>query len=49
LAKTIKENILSKERKVLAGKNPDLLDINPKNWLKPFQKIMVRQAWIRHI
>ena len=20
------------------GKNPDLLDINPKNWLKPFQK-----------
>ena len=38
MEKTIGENILNKERRVLADKNPYLLDINPKNWLKPFQR-----------
>jgi hypothetical protein len=38
LGKTIRENILSKERKVLAVKNPEILDINPKTWLRPYQK-----------
>ena len=31
MAKTIKENILNNERKVLGDRNSVLLDINPKN------------------
>ena len=41
MEKTTRGNILSKERRVLGDKNPNLLDINPKNWLKPFQKTSV--------
>ena len=41
MAKTIKENILNNERRVLVDRNSVLLDINPKNWLKPFQKISI--------
>jgi hypothetical protein len=37
----IKENILNNERRVLVDRNSVLLDINPKNWLKPFQKTSV--------
>jgi hypothetical protein len=35
------ENILSNERRVLVDKPSELLDINPKNWLKPYQKTTV--------
>ena len=41
MGKTIKENILSKERRVLVDKNSYIFDINPKNWLKPFQNTSV--------
>jgi hypothetical protein len=41
LGKTIKGNILNNERKVLVVKNPELLDINPKTWLRPYQKTNV--------
>jgi len=34
----IKENTLNKERKVLVARNSDLLDLNPKTWLRPYQK-----------
>ena len=37
----IEENILSNERRVLADKPSELLDINPNNWLKPYQKTTV--------
>jgi len=37
----IKGNILNNERKVLVVKNPELLDINPKTWLRPYQKTTV--------
>lgn len=42
MEKTTKGDILNSVRKVLAGKNPELWDINPKNWLKPFQR---KSAW----
>jgi hypothetical protein len=35
------ENILSNERRVLVDKPSELFDINPKNWLKPYQKTTV--------
>jgi hypothetical protein len=41
LVKTIKENILNKERRVLVDKFSYTVDINPKNWLKPFQRTSV--------
>jgi hypothetical protein len=53
LAKTIRENILSKERKVLVDRRPEILDINPKNWLKPYQKntvwYMLKMGLFYHI
>ena len=41
MEKTTEENIHNKERRVLVDKNPSLWDINPRNWLKPFQKTSV--------
>jgi len=38
LAKTIEENTLSKERRVLVDKNPELLGIKGKKLGKPYQK-----------
>jgi len=37
----IKGDIPNKERRVLVDKSPKLFDINPKNWLKPYQKSTV--------
>jgi hypothetical protein len=48
-----RENILSKERKVLVDRRPEILDINPKNWLKPYQKntvwYMLKMGLFYHI
>lgn len=38
MGKTTRENTLSKERKVLVARNPEILDLNPKTWLRPYQK-----------
>jgi len=47
----IEGDIRSKERKVLADKIIALFDINPKNWLKPFQRknFFYHNVWIASI